>query len=32
MGPEMLQRIQQLYGLASQPLLCEENADAAAKA
>jgi hypothetical protein len=29
MGPEMLERIQQLYGLASQPLLCEENAHAA---
>ena len=32
MGPEMLQRIQQLYGLACQPLLYEENANAAAKA
>jgi hypothetical protein len=32
MGPEMLQRIQQLYGLACQPLLYEESANAAAKA
>jgi hypothetical protein len=32
LGPEMLQRIHQLYGLACQPLLCEENADGAAKA
>jgi hypothetical protein len=32
MGPEMLQRIQQLYGLACQPLLCEEGANASAKA
>jgi hypothetical protein len=32
MGPEMLQRIQQLYGLACQPLLCEESANGAAKA
>jgi hypothetical protein len=32
MGPEMLQRIQQLYGLACQPLLCEERANGAAKA
>jgi len=31
-GPEMLQRIQQLYGLACQPLLYEENANASAKA
>jgi len=31
-GPEMLQRIQQLYGLACQPLLYEESADASAKA
>jgi hypothetical protein len=31
-GPEMLQRIQQLYGLACQPLLYEESADAAEKA
>ena len=28
-GPEMLERIQQLYGLTSQPLLCEDNAHAA---
>ncbi|MGA2475193.1 MAG: hypothetical protein ABSF73_01090 [Terriglobia bacterium] len=32
MGPEMLQRIQQLYGLACQPLLYEESADASTKA
>jgi hypothetical protein len=32
MGPEMLQRIQQLYGLASQPLLDEEGVNVAAKA
>ena len=32
MGPEMLQRIQQIYGLACQPLLYEESADASAKA
>jgi hypothetical protein len=32
MGPEMLQRIQQLYGLASQPLLCEGSANVSAKA
>ncbi|MGD0459393.1 MAG: hypothetical protein ABSC21_16805 [Terriglobia bacterium] len=31
MGPEMLQRIQQLYGLACQPLLYEESADASTK-
>jgi hypothetical protein len=31
-GPEMLQRIQQLYGLACQPLLYEESAHASAKA
>jgi hypothetical protein len=31
-GPEVLQRIQQLYGLACQPLLYEESANAAAKA
>jgi len=31
-GPEMLQRIHQLYGLACQPLLCEENPHASAKA
>jgi hypothetical protein len=31
-GPEVLQRIQQLYGLACQPLLYEETANAAAKA
>ena len=28
MGPEMLQQIQQLYGLACQPLLCEANPNA----
>jgi hypothetical protein len=32
MGPEMLQRIQQLYGLASQPLLCEGSPNVSAKA
>jgi hypothetical protein len=32
MGPEMLQKIQQLYGLACQPLLYEESADVTAKA
>jgi hypothetical protein len=32
MGPEMLQRIQQIYGLACQPLLSEESADASKKA
>ena len=32
MGPEMLQKIQQLYGLASQPLFDEESAHASAKA
>jgi hypothetical protein len=32
MGPEMLQRIQQLYGLACQPLLSEESSDASTKA
>jgi hypothetical protein len=32
MGPEMLQRIQQIYGLACQPLLYEESADASAQA
>ena len=32
MGPEMLKRIQQLYGLACQPLLYEESADARTKA
>jgi hypothetical protein len=31
-GPEMLQRIQQLYGLACQPLLYEESANASTKA
>jgi hypothetical protein len=31
-GPEMLQRIQQLYGLACQPLLYEESVNAAEKA
>jgi hypothetical protein len=31
-GPEVLQRIQQLYGLACQPILYEESANAAAKA
>jgi len=31
-GPEMLQRIQQLYGLACRPLLYEESAHASAKA
>jgi hypothetical protein len=31
MGPEMLQRIQQLYGLACQPLLHEEGTNASAK-
>ena len=31
-GPEMMQRIQQLYGLACQPLLYEENANASATA
>jgi hypothetical protein len=32
MGPEMLQRIQQIYGLACQPLLGEESANDSAKA
>jgi len=32
MGPEMLQRIQALYGLACQPLLYEESANASTKA
>lgn len=32
MGPEMLQKIQQLYGLACQPLFDEESAHASAKA
>jgi hypothetical protein len=32
LGPDILQRIQQLYGLACQPLLYEESANAAAKA
>jgi hypothetical protein len=32
LGPEMLQRIQQLYGLACQPLLYEESAHASTKA
>ncbi len=32
MGPEVLQRIQQIYGLACQPLLEEGRADASAKA
>jgi len=31
MGPEMLQKIQQLYGLACQPLFDEESAHASAK-
>ena len=31
-GPEMLQRIQQLYGLACQPVLGEESGNAATKA
>jgi len=31
-GPEVLQRIQQLYGLASHPLFYEESVDAAEKA
>jgi len=32
LGPDILQRIQQLYGLACQPLLYEESANASAKA
>jgi hypothetical protein len=32
LGPDVLQRIQQLYGLACQPLLYEESANASAKA
>jgi len=32
LAPDVLQRIQQLYGLACQPVLYEESADAAAKA
>ena len=32
LGPEMLERIQQLYGLACQPLLCEENTHASTTA
>jgi hypothetical protein len=32
LGPDILQRIQQLYGLACQPLLYEESANAAPKA
>jgi hypothetical protein len=32
LGPEMLERIQQLYGLACQPLLCEENPHASTQA
>jgi hypothetical protein len=32
LGPEMLERIQQLYGLACQPLLCEENTHASTQA
>jgi hypothetical protein len=32
MGPEMLQKIQQLYGLACQPLLGEEGSNGSAKA
>jgi hypothetical protein len=31
LAPDILQRIQQLYGLACQPLLYEESADASAK-
>jgi vacuolar-type H+-ATPase subunit I/STV1 len=31
-GPKMLQRIQQIYGLACEPLLYEESANASAKA
>jgi len=32
LAPDIVQRIQQLYGLACQPVLYEESADAAAKA
>jgi hypothetical protein len=32
LGPDILQRIQQLYGLACQPLLYEESANASTKA
>jgi hypothetical protein len=31
LGPDIVQRIQQLYGLACQPVLYEESADASAK-